>query len=213
MRFYDLDRHPSGIAETCFSKKAGYNQGHADQCAVCGAFTSSLTWLPPYQVEIELYGKQFGDLAFGYGGNDFLVSQRFREVYYQHELTGLVGFDPIEVIKVKNKSRRKLRCTPPLYFRVVAMRGATALDHIASEFQWDRSPTCPACKSGIVRSWKRLLLEPGTWTGEDVFRPKGLGGTIMVTERFKVACEQHGITNAVFTPAEDAGHDFYAPHP
>ncbi len=57
--------------------------------------------------------------------------------------------------------------------------------------------------------WQRLILEEGTWTGEDVFRPRGLSGQIMVTQRFKDACEQNGITNAFFTPAEDAGHDFY----
>lgn len=99
-----------------------------------------------------------------------------------------------------------------MYFRAYPTRGAGAFDQVASEFTWDRPPTCPKCKTGVVRSWKRLLLEPGTWTGEDILNPHGLGGTIMVTQRFKDACEQHGITNAVFIPAEEAGHDYYAPH-
>jgi len=30
----------------------------------------------------------------------------------------------------------------------------------------------------------------------------------MVSQRFKDVCEQNGITNAFFTPAEVAGHDF-----
>jgi hypothetical protein len=57
--------------------------------------------------------------------------------------------------------------------------------------------------------WKRLVVEAGTWTGEDAFRPRGLSGTILVSPRFKQVCEQHGIKNADFKPAEQAGHDFY----
>jgi hypothetical protein len=56
--------------------------------------------------------------------------------------------------------------------------------------------------------WKGLIVEEGTWHGEDAFSPRGLSA-FMVSERFKAACEQHGITNAVFTPAEESGHDFY----
>jgi hypothetical protein len=55
---------------------------------------------------------------------------------------------------------------------------------------------------------ERLVLEPGTWTGDDVFEPRGLA-EIMAPQRFKDACDRHGIKNAEFRPAEEAGHDFY----
>ncbi len=88
------------------------------------------------------------------------------------------------------------------------MRAQMALDMAASGFEWVDPPTCPQCRTGNIKRWKRLALEPGTWTGEDAFRPWG-SNRIMVSERFKDACERHGIKNAEFTPAEQAGHDFY----
>ncbi len=168
-----------------------------------------LAWLPPYHVEIDLYGKDFGDLAFG-PGDSFLVSQRFRQVYYEYSLTGLVGFDPVDVVLIRFKKRLRGLPEPPMYFRVNVMRASAALDWAASGFEWNRPPTCAHCQSGNIKSWKRLVLEAGTWTGEDIFRPRRLEGRIMITQRFKDACEHHRITNAVFTPAEEAGHDFYA---
>lgn len=209
MFFYLLLWNPSGDAETSFSKEAGYNQGDTECCPICGETVGMLSWLPPFRVEVELYGRDFGDFAFGHGGNDFLVSQKFREGYNHSGLTGLLGFDPVEVIKVKSRSRRKITSLPPMYFRVNPQRGATALDMAASGFEWVDPPTCGQCRVGNVKRWKRLVLEAGTWTGEDCFRPRGTN-EILVTQRFKDTCERHGITNAVFIPAEEAGRDFYA---
>ncbi len=207
VRFYELKRWPRRDADTYFAQEEGHNVGDAESCPACGAAVSSLAWLPPFRAKIELYGNEFGDLAFG-PGDSFLVSQKFREVYYEHGLTGLKGFDPVEVVKIRNKSRQKLRSQPPMYFRVSAMRGQMALDMAASGFEWVDPPTCPHCRTGNIKRWKRLVLEPGTWTGEDAFRPWG-SNRIMVSRRFKDACERHLIKNAVFTSAEEAGHDFY----
>jgi hypothetical protein len=142
-------------------------------------------------------------------GYDFLVSQKFREVYFQHGLTGLVGFDPVEIIKVKSKSRRKILSRSPMYFRVRANYGGTALDLAASGMEWLEQPTCSECYTATIVRWKRLVVKEDTWTGDDIFRPRGMSGEVMVTRRFKEACLSHGITNAVFMPGEKACHDFY----
>ncbi len=47
-----------------------------------------------------------------------------------------------------------------------------------------------------------FVLDPGTWGGEDVFRPRGMQGTLVVSERFKTLVERHGLTNMVLTPIE-----------
>lgn len=206
MQFFSLDVHPNGNAETCFTQEEGYRHGDALRCPACGAAVSMLAWLPPFRVELELHGKEFGDLAFG-PGYDFLASQKFREVYYQHALAGLAGFDPVDVINVK--SRRKVGCRPPMYFRARASYGNTALDLAASGFEWLEQPACSYCYTATIVRWKRLVLKEDTWTGEDVFRPRGMAGETMVSQRFKDACQQHGIKNALFTPAEASGHDFY----
>ncbi len=207
MQFYALNKYPRGDADTCAAKPHDAELGDAELCPACGGPVSSLRWLPPFRVDLELYGKQFGDFAFLSGGNDFLVSQKFREVYFSLGLSGLTGFDLVDVRRVKGRKRTKL--VPPAYFRVCPTRGEPAMDQVASGCEWIKPPTCPVCRSGVIMRWRRIVVEEGTWTGEDAFRLRGLGGTVMVTQRFKDACEQNGITNAYFTPAEEAGHDFY----
>jgi hypothetical protein len=205
MQFYELEEFPRGEADTCYQEEAGYNQGDAASCPICGATTSLLTWLPPYRAILTLHGNQFGDLTFS-GSDDFLVSHKFREVYDRNGLTGLSGFDPVEVLRVKTPKRRLP--DRPLYFRVTANYGQTALDLKASGFEWHEPPKCTYCREATKIRWQRLIVEEGTWSGEDAFRPRGLSGTVMVSQRFKDACEQNGITNAFFTLAEIAGHDF-----
>nr|AYM53524.1 hypothetical protein [Cystobacter fuscus] len=52
-----------------------------------------------------------------------------------------------------------------------------------------------------------FTLEPGTWRGEDIFRPRGLVGDLVVSERFKDFVERHGLTNMRLTPTEQFVRD------
>jgi Immunity protein family (Imm11) len=207
MSFYALSAFPHENYETCFSRTVGHKQGDAARCRACGSFVSLLAWLPPLQVQLELPGSQFGDFAFSTAGDDFLVSELFHRVYKGSKMAGVKGFDPVVVLGVK--SRRRNLPMPPNYYRVSVAYGGPALDMEASGFEWINPPTCNVCRSGNIMRWQRLALESNTWQGEDIFRPRGLSGQIMVSQRFKDTCEQNGITNAIFTPAELAGHDFY----
>jgi hypothetical protein len=47
-----------------------------------------------------------------------------------------------------------------------------------------------------------FVLEPGTWRGEDVFRPRGLWGTITTSERFMRFAERHAMRHMTFVPIE-----------
>jgi hypothetical protein len=166
-----------------------------------------LQWPPPLRVDLKLYGKHFGDFVFCVG-NDFLVSERFRVIYHSCGLSGLIGFDPVEITGVVTRKRRKTP-SPPRYFRVGVIYGSAALDLTASGFEWLAPPTCTYCRIANIVRYQRLVLEDGTWTGADAFRPRGLSAQIMVTQRFKDLCEENKITNAFFTAAEVAGTDFY----
>ena len=207
MRYYALDTSARGDAETDAEHEEGWRKGDVASCPACGATIGMLAWLPPLCAELKLFGNHFGDFAFIRGSDDFLVSQKFRGVYYAQRLTGLVGFDPVQVVKVR--SRRKLTSEPPMYFRVSANYGQTALDLAVSGFEWLEQPTCRECWSAHIVRWKCLKLKEGTWTGEDAFRPRGKPRQIMVSQRFKDACGLYGIKNAVFVPAEISGYDFY----
>ncbi|WNG31947.1 hypothetical protein F0U62_38370 [Cystobacter fuscus] len=52
-----------------------------------------------------------------------------------------------------------------------------------------------------------FVLEPDTWAGEDVFRPRGMQGRVVVSERFKDFVERHGLTNVRLTPTEQFVQD------
>src|SRR5580693_2923927 len=102
MKFYvledpDLVRDPGlkqSDAITDFSPLKPETLGEAPRCAACGKFTGMLPILPPIRVELELWGRRFGDIVFG-PGNERLVTQRFRDAFLQAGLTGLSSFVPV----------------------------------------------------------------------------------------------------------------------
>jgi hypothetical protein len=48
-----------------------------------------------------------------------------------------------------------------------------------------------------------FALEAGTWQGDDVFRPRGFRGCIVVSERFTEFVKRHGFTNMKLIPTEE----------
>jgi hypothetical protein len=63
--------------------------------------------------------------------------------------------------------------------------------------------TCPECRYAGLDSIHGFTLEAGTWKGEDVFRPRGLQGCIVVSERFAEFVRRHGFTNMKLIPTEE----------
>ena len=99
--------------------------------------------------------------------------------------------------------RRKLTGDPPAYFYSEVQRTRATIDQERSGFVWERPrKVCRECrKGGGIKRWKRIVLEDGTWSGEDIFIPRGLQ-VYVTSERFKEFCEQERITNVVLVPAE-----------
>lgn len=197
----DVPGDPDG-AETDFYKALDpetgtIRTGEAPTCPRCGKTIGLLSWRPPYEGELECWGKRFGDVIPT--GDDLLVSDRFKALYEEHGFTGLSGFDPVRILRVKRRSR--LRGAPPAYYRVSVVRSRAAVDHAASGFAWDTPPTCDECRHGQMTRWKRIVIEPGTWSGEDIFIPRGLS-EFMTTERFAEFCRSYRIANARLIPAD-----------
>ncbi|ADO70789.1 uncharacterized protein STAUR_2997 [Stigmatella aurantiaca DW4/3-1] len=48
-----------------------------------------------------------------------------------------------------------------------------------------------------------FALNGETWQGEDVFRPRGKQGSILISERFAEFVKQHGFTNMKLIPTEE----------
>jgi hypothetical protein len=209
MQFFILNQSPTGRDEAArmdVLKAPGSQRGDAPRCEACGKYVGMRQWLPPYRIELDAWGQNFGDVAFV--GNDLLVSLRFKQLWERGTLVGLSGFESVEVVNVRR--HRNFRGDPPPYFRAIVSRSRTVIDLPASEFEWGEAPTCPACHLGdIIKRWKRVIIDRTTWTGEDVFIARGLPGSTVVSERFKEWCEANAVGNAVFIPAEEYAHDSY----
>lgn len=208
MKFYVLEAPESHQtdAETMCLDVDTTRMGPAPRCPACDAFIGMLRPLPPRQVEIALGGRRFGDLGFGLGTN-LLVSQRFRDPFLQSGLTGLSGFTPAEVVEVIARFGRVP--TPiPNYFVAEPERSRAVIDDRACGIDYSQRWKCKECKSGIMIRLRRLVLEPGSWSGEDVFVARGLYGTIITSERFKQFCDRHAFSNCVLVDAEHFHFDY-----
>jgi hypothetical protein len=206
MHFYVLERSVEKVScETRFSYLKPHKNGPAPHCPRCNGAIGSLTSLPPYNIELELWDKGFGDVSFG-PGDHLLVSERFKTLWEEHGLTGFEGFTPVTIKKVIR--HKKFKGDPPKYFLTSVPYGKAILDQDASGFEWERPPTCPVCREGLAKRWKSHLLLPNTWGGENLFRVIGLG-TIMADQRFKDFVDQFHITSCWLIPAEQYAHDFY----
>ncbi|ASS77105.1 hypothetical protein CIG75_03975 [Tumebacillus algifaecis] len=51
--------------------------------------------------------------------------------------------------------------------------------------------------------YQNVVIDEDTWDGIDVFKPIGLPGTIVVTERFRDFAELHGFTNLKLVPSTE----------
>jgi hypothetical protein len=209
MKFYVLEQQPADYESSFRTDYLGKKEKYGDpcRCKVCGELTGPKVWLPPYKVELELYGKGFGDLVFFFAP-DFLVSEHFKRGYEEYGLKGLHGFESVEVIRVKKHKRIKDK--KPDYFHVTVAYSQTAIDDKLSGIERAEGPICSECGiGGIIKRSKGTIVRPTTWTGEDIFVAKGLPGIFLATEKFRSYCEEHKIRNAVLIRAEEYSYDFY----
>ncbi|KFE63552.1 double-CXXCG motif protein [Hyalangium minutum] len=161
-----------------------------------------LTWLPPYRAELELHGAGFGDFLEG-PGREVLLSERLAEAFQKEGLTGLLGFHPVEVVRLRGRRKKFNALTVPRYVVATPCLGSGAVDEARSRLRHTKPVTCPECRSGGLDSIHGFALESGTWKGEDVFRARGFRGCIVGSERFAEFVKRHGFTNMKFTPTEE----------
>ncbi len=202
-RFFVLEEDVWGAHDTQFDTIEPANLGDAPRCPQCGDPIGMRTWLPPYRVDLELYGQGIGDFVDGPGGNSFLISERFAEAFRAEGLMGLLGFYPVEVLRARRKRKGPKPATVPRYVVVTPSRSRGAVDVAHSRLRYAKPVTCPECRSEGLESAHGFVLEPGTWQGEDVFRARGLPGMILVSERFAEFVRRHGLTNIKLIPTEE----------
>ena len=203
-RFFEIENDMWGPHDTQFRVLEPDNAGDGFYCPRCGDPISMMEWLPPHRVRLELYGQGLGDFVRGPGGgNSILISERFAEAFQAEGLTGLLGFHPAEVLRVRRMRKGPKPDAVPRYFVVTPCYSRAAVDEAHSRIRRVEPVTCPECRYSGLDSIHGYTLEPGTWQGEDVFRPRGLQGAILVSERFAGFVARHGLTNMKLTPIEE----------
>ena len=135
-------------------------------------------------------------------GDGFLVSERFTEAYHRENLTGFSGFLPVEVVRTVRRSRSRKPFQVPRYLYAWSEFSHTSVDVVRSHFHRDKPFTCDWCRQSLLHGIRGFFIEEGSWTGEDVFRPRGLAGINVVSERFADFVQRHGFTNMLLIPTE-----------
>ncbi|HLL53325.1 MAG TPA: hypothetical protein VK447_07260 [Myxococcaceae bacterium] len=205
-RLFVMKKLLGGQDDTEFIKVEPVNRGPGLHCPQCGNGIGMLTWEPPYRAELELYGKAYGDLVDG-PGSGLLVTERFANDFRAEGLTGLSGFHPVEVVRVRRKRPGPKAGLPPRYLYVTVGHGQPAADMERSRIKGSRPMGCTWCRYVGTDAIDGIVLEAGTWHGEDVFEPRGLWGTTVVSERFMRFAERHAMSHMSFVPIEKYVYD------
>lgn len=214
MDFFSIVKVPNGddFAEkyrTEFEYDDSVAKGEAPRCPKCNSFVGMLESVPPYRVHLETWGDGYGDLAFWM--SDFLVTSRFRDGFVNSGLCGLQSFAPTEFLSYKHHG--VALSDPPDYFRTIPRIGGARVDAIASEIEWEkgRHPTCELCLSGggVLKRWKRIVIDESSWDGSDIFYSYGIPGALIVSERFHYWAADKDFRNLAFRRTSEHSHDFY----
>jgi hypothetical protein len=130
-----------------------------------------------------------------------MVSERFLDGYRASGMSGIAHIDPpAEIVRVGNRPIGSVFPPPPRYHNVWYVYGGASLDEGRSGAV--RPPVnCAHCRRSID-GFERVILEDGSWRGDDIFDSFGLPGHILVTSRFKELCDEWEMTGATFIPAE-----------
>jgi hypothetical protein len=205
-RLFVLERLPGVGPDMSLTQMEPVNYGAARQCPRCGALLGTLPWLPPYRVRLEPRGEDYAD--FVVSGGTLLMTERFARAFRAEGLTGLEGFHPVEVVRVRRGGRRELRPGPPPPYLVVTVAPSSAApDEARSRIVRYKPVECPECRSGMVEAIDGFTLEAGSWGGEDVFQARGLGAPLLVTERFVRLAERHALGHLAPVPTDKYVYD------
>jgi hypothetical protein len=200
--FFLLQGIEDGPHDAAFFRAEGSKIGEAPRCPRCGRFVGMREVLPPFRVELEVYRFGLGDLVHGAGG-DVLASERFMEAFQSEKLTGVERFDLVEVAEVVRKGRGPKITSIPRYFLMKPFFARAAVDEARSVIRRWEPIQCTECRETGIDGVYGFRIEPGTWQGEDIFRPRGFSSDIVVSERFAQLVKNHGFTNIKLVPTEE----------
>jgi hypothetical protein len=212
MNFYVLEPVDGYFGtKWCYATKIEpVNLGPCDSCPMCGKPASLKRWLHPYRVKLSnAKPEKWGDFLW-VGGTSLAVSARLKKKYEEHGLRGIESFEPIEVVRYGTRKTGDFPIPPPQYFLIYVPWGRASQDDQASGVTREHPEkiTCQYCRVGVSgRKQPRIHIDPKSWSGDDIFRPRGAPVQEMVSQAFKDLVDIERFTNAWLIPAEKCGYD------
>jgi hypothetical protein len=187
--------------------------GEGDKCPVCGGAIGGRRWLPPHRIKLSsAKPEKWGDILWG-AGFLLMVSDRFKTIYEVEDLTGITVFHPsAEIVRVGKRKTGDLPPSLPQYHLIEIVWNGANQDDIASELWQGKPVKCSYCRvGGNPRKQHRIAIEKESWTGVDIFTPRGAPVGVMVSERFRQVAETHEIKNVWLIPSEKYAYDQHRP--
>jgi len=148
---------------------------------------------------------KYGDFVLG---NNFLVSEKFKEAYEKTDLKGIKKFLPVEVAKVRYM--REKSPLPPQYYILELEYSFARIDKEKSIIKWDMAGAEPnqACSlcfpyGAIPKKIKGIYIDDSEWGGEDIFHLHETGGVVYASQKFVDFCLEKEFTNFKYVNTKD----------
>ena len=218
-KFYRLEQPRFSQNKYAFYEAADDSKyGDFQKCPRCGSAISMRKWLAPRKVHLKQCSR-IGDLIFGAGGGDFLVSDIFRDNYEKSSLRGIEEFNAVEIIGVKPRTISDSLQSIKLFEAVIAIPPIRVLfDQM--EVKWAIKPSvgfCNLCgpggggEKGQYESYKRIVVDTSNINIDiDIFCPINLSGSIILSKKAYDFFKRHSFKNAILTPCSKASLSFGA---
>lgn len=196
-RFYVLVPARGSDSDTEFFKSEPIHRGEPPKCWTCGRFLGMRRWLSPRRAQLVVHGQHPGDFAF-VSGSEFLISDAVVAAMQADGLTELGGLEEVEISATLMAEPARPR---RYFFGEVTQPGAD-LDPKRSDVERTSAPECEQCLGDGVASIRGFAIDGATWSGADMFVPRGLPGVIVVSEAFRRVSESSGFSNIELVPTE-----------
>lgn len=191
-------------ASGCFYDVGTSTYVDTDKCNACHQSLRPPVKIPPLSYEIEVEGKDVGDILFGPAAS-ILVSEKFMKGFTEEKLNGIEKFQPAQIVHVK---RGEKKFPPTSEYHLISIAKIGRLDVQKSSLE--EQPSCDVClMSTHYKRVRRVILEPSSWDNMDIFTPFGILAIVLTSARFRTFCIEKGISNAVFIPAVEFFEDFF----
>lgn len=185
-----------------------YSDSHS--CPECGRHLGVSRWEPPYDLKLK-QSQKIGDFIDGYGGCDFIASNKFVKLAKEFDIKGIERKFAIHIVRT-DTDRRIGEHERPVLYGIDLVYSKTQVLYNAMEVVWSKKPSddyCIVCgpggggKSGVWKSIEKVVIDEATWSGEDIFHPINFSENIIISSKTANLIRDYTLTNVSVIPCDE----------